>query len=283
MTTRRLMSWNILEGLFLPATGQDQTRVSDARRLEAALALAGRMAPDILVLNEALHCEEAFGQHRDYARLFGYAFQAARLYDGAWGNAVLSRWPILEVREATIHRRGSLQNRGMLAVLVGFPEGALWVATYHPHPHRRPHKRAEDFEDFLTALGRPLLLCGDLNAISPEDGVDAERLIRAFEAFQTPSDARRSVERFIEAGRIAFGEVFPALGLRDAVAPSDRGHTIPTPMLNPDLSSAMRIDHILVSDGIDVSAAGPVRGPESDIASDHYPLFADFRLGGAEG
>ena len=278
MTTRRLMSWNILEGFFVPHARENEPRVTDETRLTAGTILIQRTNPDILVLNEALHCEPAFGQHRDYGALFGFPHLGAKLYDGSWGNVILSRFPIRDIRNLTIHRSGSRQNRGMLAVLVALPEGDLWVATYHPHPHRRPWKRAEDFEEFLISLSGPLLLCGDLNAISPEDGIDGENLTRAFEAFQKPDDARRSVERFLEAGRLAFTETFPKLGLRDAVPETSRGYTIPTPMLNSSLDSAMRIDHILASSGINIVAAGPVRSGEADVASDHYPVFADFSL-----
>ena len=49
------------------------------------------LRPDILVLNEALFCRQYVDRAVDYARLFDFPYQAAALYDEAWGNAILSR------------------------------------------------------------------------------------------------------------------------------------------------------------------------------------------------
>ena len=275
---RRLMAWNILEGMFRPRADGADRRVPDESRRRAAVALVARLKPDILVLNEALYCEEASGQREDYAALFGFPHAASRLYDGSWGNAILSRHPIADTVSTTIHRAGANQDRGLLAVRLGLPEGEAWVATYHPHPQRRPRKRLEDYAGFLPLLPGPLLLAGDMNAVSPEDAPDAAALARGFERFRAPDVARREVERFVEAGRVLFRDVAPRFGLRDALRAAERGYTIPTPMLSTDVSSAMRIDFILVNGGIAVDKGWVVRGPEADVASDHYPVAADFRL-----
>jgi endonuclease/exonuclease/phosphatase family metal-dependent hydrolase len=153
---RRLVAWNILEGMFLPPSdGETERRAPDESRRRAALTLIDRLKPDILVLNEALYCEEAFGQVEKYADLFGFPHAASRLYDGSWGNAILSRFPVADVVALTIHRAGASQDRGMLAVRLKFPEGEAWVATYHPHPQRRPKKRLEDYAEFLPLLPGP--------------------------------------------------------------------------------------------------------------------------------
>lgn len=275
---RRLVAWNILEGMFQARADGADRRVPDESRRRAAVDLVARLKPDILVLNEALYCEEAFGQREDYAALFGFPHAASRLYDGSWGNAILSRHPIADTVSTIIHRAGANQDRGLLAVRLAFPEGEAWVATYHPHPQRRPRKRLEDYDGFLPLLPGPLLFAGDMNAVSPEDAPDAAALARGFERFRAPDVARREVERFIEAGRVLFRDVAPRFGLRDAMPPAERRHTIPTPMLSTDVSGAMRIDFILANGGIAVDKAWVVREPEADVASDHYPVAADFRL-----
>ena len=195
-------------------------------------------------------------------------------------EAVANEWPedLHGELEDIIHRAGANQDRGLLAVRLGLPEGEAWVATYHPHPQRRPRKRLEDYAGFLPLLPGPLLLAGDMNAVSPEDAPDAAALARGFERFRAPDVARREVERFVEAGRVLFRDVAPRFGLRDALKAAERGYTIPTPMLSTDVSSAMRIDFILVNGGIAVDKGWVVRGPEADVASDHYPVAADFRL-----
>ncbi|HYE01507.1 MAG TPA: endonuclease/exonuclease/phosphatase family protein [Alphaproteobacteria bacterium] len=283
MSVHRLVVWNILEGMLKARHPADGRRHPDPPRREAGRALIARLEPDLLVLNEALHCEPVYGQHEDYAALFGLPHQFARLYDGSWGNAILSRWPILETRERLITRRGPQQDRNLLAARIALPAGPVWIVTYHPHPQRRPHNRALDFDGFLPELEGEMVLAGDLNAISPEDGVDAAALAEAFAGFQRPDVAQASVTRILESGTALFRDTFPRHRLRDAVPPHARGHTIPTPMLSTDLSSAMRIDHILATPGIRIHSAGPIRAPEADIASDHYPVEACFSLAGASG
>jgi exodeoxyribonuclease III len=280
---RRLVSWNILEGMLLPQAG-DETgdHTPDESRRRSAVTLIDRLKPDVLVLNEALYCEKAFGQVEKYADLFGFPHAANRLYDGCWGNAILSRHPVADVVAITIHRAGANQNRGMLAVRLGLPEGEVWVATYHPHPQRRPKKRLEDYAEFLPLLPGPLLFAGDMNAISPDDEPDLAILTRGFEHFRAKDVAQREVERFLEAGHVLFEEVMPRFGLHDAMPPAERRYTIPTAMLSTDISGAMRIDHILVNRGVVVEKAWVVRDPEADVASDHYPVAADFRLAGVQ-
>jgi endonuclease/exonuclease/phosphatase family metal-dependent hydrolase len=49
-------------------------------------------------------------------------------------------------------------------------------------------------------------------------------------------------------------------------------------MLSTDISSAMRIDYVMVNGGIGIDKGWVIRDPEADIASDHYPIAVDFRL-----
>jgi endonuclease/exonuclease/phosphatase family metal-dependent hydrolase len=275
---RRLVSWNILEGMFLPPSGgETERRAPDGSRRRAALTLINRLKPDILVLNEALYCEEAFGQVEKYADLFGFPHATSRLYDGSWGNAILSRFPAADVVALTIHRAGASQDRGMLAAKLKFPEGEVWIATYHPHPQRRPKKRLEDYGEFLPLLPGPLLFVGDMNAISPEDDLDAAVLTKGFEHFRKKDVARREGERFVEAGHVLFEQVMPRFGLHDAMPRAERHYTIPTAMLSTDISGAMRIDHILANRGVRVEKAWVMRDGEADVASISMERRLTFR------
>jgi endonuclease/exonuclease/phosphatase family metal-dependent hydrolase len=267
----RLVSFNILEGLR-PLHGTDLDRRSlDRQRLEAAVTVVRDLAPDILVLNEALYCRVHAGKVVDYASLFSFAYEAAALYDGAWGNAILSQHPITRASELRIH------NRGGLNAAIATPIGPLNVASYHPHPLRHPENKALDFAAMVAAVEGPLLVCGDLNSISPEDVVDRELLIEAFRSFA--SDPELAVDRFIESGRQIFSRL-AQFGLRDAIPRSGRRYTIPTDLINLDKSSGMRIDHILANDGIEVVGGEVIHSAASNRASDHHPVMLEFRLKG---
>ena len=134
----RLVSFNILEGLRPLGRSAGEQRDIDRGRAEAAKTVVADLRPDILVLNEALFCRQFLGRTVDYAHLFGFPYQAAALYDNAWGNAILSRYPITRSHEMRIH------NRGGLASVIAAPTGELTVASYHPHPSRYPASKASD-------------------------------------------------------------------------------------------------------------------------------------------
>ena len=265
----RLVSYNILEGFRPLESNVTERRLLDRQRAEAAKAVVADLDPDILVLNEALFCRLHSGKMIDYAGLFQFPHQAAALYDGAWGNVILSRHPIARSEEFRIY------NRGGLTAVIDTLGGQLTIASYHPHPHRYPEHKALDFTDLVTNLTGPLIVCGDLNCISPEDAVDRSQLIESFRAFS--SDAECAVDRFIESGTLVFGAL-AKLGLKDAIPKAGRHFSIPTDLINPDKRSGMRIDHILANDAIDVVFGEVVHSPASNQASDHHPVMLDLRI-----
>jgi endonuclease/exonuclease/phosphatase family metal-dependent hydrolase len=209
------------------------------------------------------------GRRVDYAELFAFPYETTALYDGAWGNAILSRHPITRSQELRIY------NRGGLTAVIDTPSGPLTVASYHPHPHRYPENKALDFTQLVAGLTGPLIVCGDLNCISPEDAVDRGQLIAAFRNFS--SDAEASVDRFIDSGVQVFAGLLN-LGLRDAIPPAGRRFSIPTDLINADKSSGMRIDHILANDAIEVVTGEVLHSPDTNRASDHHPVMLEFRI-----
>ena len=116
----RLVSYNLLEGLRPIAPIAGERRQLDRERADAARRVVNDLDPDMLVLNEALYSRQYRGHMVDYARLFGFPYQSAALYDDAWGNAILSRCPILRSHEMRTEDRGvpeesTLRARGYVA------------------------------------------------------------------------------------------------------------------------------------------------------------------------
>ena len=265
----RLASFNLLEGLRPIGSAPGERRQLDRERTQAARQVVEELRPDVLVLNEALFCRQYRGHVVDYGRLFGFPYQAAALYDCAWGNAVLSRHPIVHSHEMKTEGRG-----GVIAV-IGAPTATFTVASYHPHPSRTPIDKAADFERLVADLGGPLIVCGDLNCISPADGIDRGALVMAFRRFARDPEA--TVAQFLESGRQVFGAL-AKLGLEDAIPLAGRRYSIPTDLISLDKSSGMRIDHILVNDGIIVAAGEVMHSAATNRASDHHPVVLDFRV-----
>ena len=121
----------------------------------------------------------------------------------------------------------------------------------------------------------PLIVCCDLNCISPEDAVERCEFIEAFGSFS--SDPETVVDRFIESGRSVF-DALDEIGFRDAIPLGGRRYTMPTDLINSDKRSAMRIDHVLVNNAIDVVSGEVTQSPDSNRASDHHPVMMDFRI-----
>jgi len=269
----RLVSYNILEGFRPLDRLGTRRRALDRERIAAARSVVRELDADILVLNEALFCRAHVGKRVDYHTLFAFQHETAALYDGAWGNAILSRFPIVRSQELRIY------NRGGLIALVQTPSGLLTVASYHPHPQRLPENKALDFSQLVEGLTGPLIVCGDLNCISPEDAIDREHLIAAFGLFSR--DPPRDVDRFLESGRLVFAAL-AKLGLKDAIPVASRRYSIPTDLISSDKSSGIRIDHILANAAIEVAGGEVVHTQASNRASDHYPVLLQFRIRGAQ-
>jgi endonuclease/exonuclease/phosphatase (EEP) superfamily protein YafD len=153
--------------------------------------------------------------------------------------------------------------------------GELTVASYHPHPSRPPADKASDFERLVADLSGPLIVCGDLNCISPDDAIDRDAMVVAFRRFTSTPEA--AVDLFVESGRQVFGAL-GKFGLRDAVPPAGRRYSIPTDLISLDKSSGIRIDHILANNQIEVVAGEVAQSAASNCASDHHPVIVEFQL-----
>jgi len=265
----RLVSFNILEGFRPISPPASERRLLDRGRVDAARAVVTDLSPDILVLNEALFCRHYAGRAIDYGGLFAFPFQSVALYDNAWGNAILSQCPIVKSQQMRIY------NRGGLVATIATPEGQLGVASYHPHPARYPENKALDFTQLVEGVTGPMIVCGDLNCISPEDHIDRAQLVEAFRDFSPNPEG--AVDQFIESGRQVF-TALGKLGFKDAVPASGRRYSIPTDLINVDKSSAMRIDHVLANDAIEIVGGEVVQNAASNRASDHHPVLVEFRI-----
>ena len=175
-------------------------------------------------------------------------FCSARECDGGrYGNAVLSRHPIENVRIACLpRRRDDREPRALQWVRLLTTSGPLNVLNTHLGLDRLERKiqaaalLGRDWVDDACATG-PTVVCGDFNA-RPRSLV-----------------YRMLTER-----------------LRDAQLVVPHEHT---PLSTfPSLLPLLRIDHVLVSPDVEVQACSVVRGKLARLASDHLPLIADIEL-----
>jgi endonuclease/exonuclease/phosphatase family metal-dependent hydrolase len=169
----------------------------------------------------------------------------AKTRDGEHGNALLSRWPIGEVRQHDVsdHR---FEQRGLLHVPVHWNGEALDVVVIHfglSHVSRvRQVQRLADYLREQAAPERPVLVAGDFNDWG-------ERL-----------DAPMR-----------------ALGLRRAEAPASELPTGRRALTFPSLAPVFALDRVYTR-GLRCTSTFVPRGANWARMSDHLPLVAEFEL-----
>ena len=156
-------------------------RFGEPERRATAIASVLRAArPDVCGLQEVWSGEDGNLAERLAAELdMHWTWAEWRAPAQGIGNAVLSRWPIVEQEELTLPAApGNEAARVALATVLQTPAGQLPFATTHLDPEpdasatRCEQVRAlAGFLEPLTGLERPLVLTGDLNAEPDSDEV----------------------------------------------------------------------------------------------------------------
>jgi len=162
----RLVSYNVRMGFGL-----------DGRFDPDALAAAIRQqAPDLVLLSEVDRGWFLNGGH-DVLQLvadrLGMRTVFAPAADPLWGDALLTRLPVLSFRSHPLPRAGAPTGAQALAAVVRVGEHELGVVGTHlqPPPGAGPAAQAERVAAIATELAdgdRPVVVAGDLN-ITPKD------------------------------------------------------------------------------------------------------------------
>jgi endonuclease/exonuclease/phosphatase family metal-dependent hydrolase len=231
-------------------------RGSDGRlspgRIAAVIAEA---RPDVVALQELDVGRARTGgmdQAQAIARSLGMDFHfhpVLRVEEERYGDAILSALPL------RLAKAGPLPEPPRRPLFFE-PRGALWVAVelgggvelqvINTHLGLLARERAvqveallgEDWLNHPACRGRPVVLLGDLNAVPRS---------RAY---------RRLVGRLRDAQRALSGRR-------------------PRPTF-PARWPLLRIDHVLLGEGVEVRQVEVRRGPLERVASDHLPLVVDL-------
>lgn len=160
-----VMTYNVQSGF---AVNNVWSLEETARTIEAA-------DPDIVVLQEVgrgwlvttnIDQIEWLAQRLDMEYAFG-----ANSRDGLWGNAILSRAPILDTERHAFETTQNL-DRAVLAAEIDTESGSLWVlGTHFDNPSGAGNVRLEQAEELIAFWDNrtPALLLGDLNATPDTD------------------------------------------------------------------------------------------------------------------
>ena len=155
----------------------------DSERFDRVAAVINAQKPDFVSLNEvdSMTWRNPYFMAKELADRTGmyYAFAKARepysLHwpePGAFGDAVLSKHPILEVKRFKLYpdpEQGEVdkEDRDVCAIRVDFDGTPVWIATTHLD-HRADERsriyQANHLKPIVESLEGSLVLCGDLNA-----------------------------------------------------------------------------------------------------------------------
>lgn len=221
---------------------------SGSRGLEGVARLIRRTSPDIVALQEVdRFTRRAHGkdQAEELAKLTGLEhhvhFRATDLFGGAYGVALLSRFPLEAPWHMQLPRAGTEEPRtvGRARIEVEGQTVSVYV-THLAHLPTNGDLRTRQMKAILAELQadpHPKIVMGDLNE-SPHS--QAVRLLGDH--------------------------------LRDAFDTSGRGRsgTYPLPLFLP----AIRLDYVMASPELQPQQSYVIES----TASDHYPVVAEFEL-----
>jgi len=257
MTRLRLVTFNIAHGRGLaPIQGFTSPRKLRVN-LRKIAALLGRLAPDIVALQEIDECSRWSGNfdHLDYLRVhasypyaaFGINNRRAGLLNLCYGNALLSRHPLIET-ETVVFGQRRVGEKGFLYAEIGV--GTHCVPFVNLHLESRSRARRLRQLDLLvgwlklkkrshgTRWSVPPIICGDFN--NPNTAHDATSAL---------------------LGHLAdYGDY--------AIHPQTGG-TFPSPLPQRTL------DFVFMADGCRLVRCEVVR----TFLSDHRPVLVEFTIG----
>jgi endonuclease/exonuclease/phosphatase family metal-dependent hydrolase len=234
----RLFSWNIHKGIG----GRDR-RYSLARIIDTIESVN----PDLICLQEVdrlVHRSHFDDQPRLLARWFRChsVFQSnVHVGAGAYGNLVLSRWPVVSRHRISL-RKGGRKPRGAQLLVIESPDGPLHLV--HTHLGLAERERSWQVERlvghplFRSADVLPTLVVGDFN------------------------DWRDTLHR----------ERLAPHGFAQVTHPASRFRTFPAWL------PVGALDKMFARGAIEVRQARVLKTSLSRVASDHLPLVVDFRL-----
>ena len=264
----KIITYNILNGLCSETVPY---RVDDKRK-EAIAKLLEDEKPNIVVFCEA--CCWPLVKHdpsMDYRRFLEELANPNPADENSfrWAPAILSNFPISSTNL-------SKYFRSFVRASIMLEKNNLHLDVVHPHPDLTEEERKQFFLGVIKGRKDPYVVTGDFNSLSPIDTYDLGKLIKGYEGFMGEK-GKWKAEDIFQASAL---KAIMRKGMMDtySVARRSLGYTVPTDWRNKSKDSAVRLDYIFCSDGLRIVDAGIIKNDLTDMASDHYPVYAVFEI-----
>jgi endonuclease/exonuclease/phosphatase family metal-dependent hydrolase len=243
-------------------------------RLQAAKEAVKREHPDILVLGEAAFgvpfLEKSSGRtiHIDYQKEFQFPHAAYAPKGGEWGTSILSKYALKRIENLSALHRTFVRSE--------FAEPNLFLNVAHPHPSLSEAEKEHFLDENLSGVQKNCILVGDFNALSDQDTYDREQMISAFRSIFGESTVSK-IDDMLQCRSI---RLVRSKGLIDTFVAAKRpwSYTIPADVLSKYKKSGIRIDYIFCSRDFKIIDAGIIKNKLTELASDHYPVYAVLEI-----
>lgn len=192
----------------------------------------------------------------------------------AYGNAFLSRWPILASAAHHLTPVPDAEQRGLLEARLALPTGRSLTAYVTHLDHRDEEARLTQLRAIRTWTvrdrNRPHLILGDFNAVSPWDFATrrgaADELARLPQKANVLNIDKGGPKVIAQMEKTGYVDAYTRFGIPGS--PSFLGLEHPP----------VRIDYIFVSESLApaLTAAQIWHETPGQEASDHRPVLAEF-------
>ena len=247
---------------------------------------------DVIGLNEVFYPRAVAGESRPALTLLAAALKMHYVFGPclrwpaqddmpatAYGNAILSRWPIIanaahHLTSKTEDPQGLLlqrEQRGLLEARILLPDGNTFT-VYQTHlDHHGETTRAIQLRIARTWLGRdrnrPHLVMGDFNTVHD---VDFPSFPGALEQFEVVDHGPRlgtlaTLQAITQMEKAGYVDLYRRFGMPGART------FLPSPQ-------SLRVDFIFASQTLAPQVAACAIWPDADGVSDHRPVYADLTL-----
>lgn len=250
---------------------------SDDRRAESQLGLIASLKPDIFLMQEAkgFNADGSALLHAMEARIGMRGFLAVAPRTGQ-NIAIFIREPL---KPLSFQADGENFHHALATLRLALPSSGRPITCISAHlcPNGASVRRREAAYLAVQAVPGDLsLLTGDFNSASPHDSEP-----RGFDALSSHHRARyladdlKTVDRTVLACLESAGWVDVGHALGGSNVP-----TVPTVGFTATEFAVMRCDYVMTSKALAQCATTyeVIRTPQTDAASDHYPVLATFEV-----
>ena len=279
----KIVWYNVLRGFHNKE--KDGSFTLGKERLDAVKKVIKDLNPDVFFVGEGdfnPNCKISGPKIKtiDYQKEFGFPFVYYSETDATSrkGEVILSKMPVT-VKNLSGGGYSTSQFTDLRCSFV-VDGKKINLDVIHPYPTIPEAEKARLVGEILDKKENPYILLGDYNALSPKDKYDWKSLAKEYEAFQgskekAEANAKDTVTYLMVKRVIAAGLVDTYYEHND-----EYSCTLPTKKyaITDDTKRTMRIDYIFCSEDFKVLNSGIVKNKLTDMASDHYPIFAELEL-----